>query len=378
MLTGAGCRAPSIESARRDFYAGRLEKADERLQKLPSEGDKDRVLYLMERGAIRQARNELDASTHDWLQAVYELRRNEPYSLSRGAASLVISDRTLIFRGFPYERTLLRAMLAKNFLAGGNWQSAAVEARNIISKQENLGGFPDDAFSRYVAGFCLEMTDDREGAALQYRQANALLENVQIDDRSGRLLPVDNDGATANSAAADPAPGEIEMIVFALGGRVPTGNTTHWDQRLDRMAAGHVTFYHGDRYLGRSYRFSDTGELLTASLNRLRTLQTAKDVTRIVVKETIVQTLFREDEALGMLAGLLLYSTEGPDTRRWETLPRTLHVARFYAPADLESITFVYHDVFGAPIRGRTVAAPLSKRGNKYFMFCRDNPPFPP
>ncbi len=376
LLAGSGCRTTAIHSARRDFYDGRLEKADQRLSKLPPENDKDKVLYLMERGAIRQARNDLDGSTSDWLRAVSVLKYNEPYSFSRGAASLVINDRSLTFRGFPYERTLLRTMLANNFLAQGDWQGAGVEARNIIDTQRNLDGFPDDAFSRYVAGFSLEMTGDREGAALQYRRADALLDHVQIDDRSGRPRPAGG-GAVSGTPPA-PASGEIEMVVFVFGGRSPSGDHGFPANTSGISGGGYAAFSHHGRFLGRSYRFSDTATLLGDSTKRLLALQTARDVTRIVVKETIVQTLFRENESLGVLAGVLLYSTEAPDNRRWETLPRTLHVARFNAPADLDEITIVYRDRFGAPRQQRTVAAPFSKRAGTYFMFCRDTPPFPP
>ena len=57
-----------------------------------------------------------------------------------------------------------------------------------MARLENLGGFPDDAFSRYLAGFCFEMIGDGENAALSYRYAATVLSNaaagVTVDSMS--------------------------------------------------------------------------------------------------------------------------------------------------------------------------------------------------
>ncbi len=372
----SGCRTPSVKSARRHFYAGRLETAEERLGKPPREGNRDKILYLMERGTIRQARHDLEGSTADWIRAADLLERSEAYSLSRGAVSMVSTDRALKFRGFPYEQTLLRTMLAHNFLARGEWQSAGVEARNIIEKLENRKGFPDDAFSRYVAGFCLEMNNDREGAALQYRIANNLLEYPHIVERSGRLQTDESSGSQLGAMHTNAVRETIEMVIFAFGGRNPYRDRLS-PSKASGKADAHFEFYHRGSYLDRSYQFSDTGMLLEESLKRRETLQTTKDITRFVLKEGIIYKLLKENDALGLLAAVFLYGTEAPDTRRWETLPRSLQVARFEAPHDLEKLTVVYRDGFGMTRHRRTVSAPLSRRGNIYFLFYRDEPPFP-
>ncbi len=376
LLALSGCRTPSLETARGHFYANNIEQADQQLEELPRDHHKNQVLYLMERGTIRQAGNNLEASTDDWLRAVRLLEANEAYSLSRGTTSLMVNDQSLRFRGFPYERTLLRAMLAKNFLARGQWQSAAVEARNIIAQLEDLNGFPDDAFSRYVAGFSLEMNHDHEGAALQYRMADALLDGLFIDDRTGRirLTPAPETPPQAPTALA---PDQAELVVFVMTGRSPPGEATFLETGPVAMT-GYAEFYDHGNYLGRSYRFSDINSLLADSRQRTLVLQVVKDVSRIIVKETIIQAILRENRDLGLLAGILLYGTERPDTRRWETLPHALQVARFDCPADMTQITIVYRDHAGRVHQTRTVAAPFSGRDRRLFFFCRDTPPFPP
>ena len=47
------------------------------------------------------------------------------------------------------------------------WDDAAVEGRNIIQHLSDRKGFPDDPFSRYIAGLSLELIGDHSNAALQ-------------------------------------------------------------------------------------------------------------------------------------------------------------------------------------------------------------------
>ena len=70
----------------------------------------------------------------------------------------------------PFERRADVRILAKDYLAAPNWDYAAICARNII-KLEALDGFPDIAYGRFIAGFCLELINDEGNAAIQYRSS---------------------------------------------------------------------------------------------------------------------------------------------------------------------------------------------------------------
>ena len=130
------------------------------------------------------------ACAQDWRRAGELDAKLDTYSISKGASSLVVNDRMLAFRGMPFERTLMYAFLAKDYFADSNWDYAAICARNIIKKLENLDGFPDIAYGRYMAGFCLELISDEGNATTQYRAAEKLLKsNVLIDPLSGDIMP---------------------------------------------------------------------------------------------------------------------------------------------------------------------------------------------
>ncbi len=403
-LLGGGCSTP-LGAARRDFYAGRFERADQALSNAPPARDK--ALYLMERGTIRQARGAYPESARDYIAASDELARLQTYSVSKGATSLVINDNVQDFSGVPYERTLLHAFTAHNHLALADWDNAAVEARRIITslQPEHRGTYPEDAYSRYVAGFCLEMIDDDSNAALQYSKASALAKRAAIKPATGRLTPkraaakpavgkaetgqmppIPPVELPASPPAGPPAvpPAEVpaelqrgtntaELVCFILAGRLPAPEADGYGYEAELPVYAEIR-YRGQR-LGRSHILADTAELasLTAQKEALR--KAAKTATRVVIKKVISHQVEQKNESLGVLTWLLLLLLEQPDTRCWETLPRWLEVARVNCPADLKEFDVVFKTPAGTPVRTLHVTQPIQRRRNILVAVCRDLAP---
>jgi len=371
-LTGllAGCSTPPLQTARANFYAGRFEQANTNLAAIPK-GNKDEVLFLMERGMIRQNLGQYEASALDWRRAGELDAKLDTYSISQGASSLIVNDRTLSFRGMPFERTLMYAFLAKDYLADSNWDYAAICARNIIKKLEALDGFPDIAYGRYMAGFCLELINDEGNAAIQYRAAARVLkDNILIDALSGDILPKTNAiSAVTPIAKAALKTEPAELVCFISFGRMPAGEI-YGD--FYSQFPPYAEIYCEDEYLGRSYPFANTAALMAASQRRLAAIQMAKDAARIATKVAISEAVKQQNNALGALTLLALFAMEAPDTRCWETLPLWLEVARVPCPANLKSYTVVFKSASGAPLGKKVITAPLSRRGNTFISFCRD------
>lgn len=366
----AGCASPPLQSARANFYAGRFAQANTNLATIPKD-DKDEILYLMERGMIRQNLGQYKGSALDWRRAGELDATLDTYSVLQGASSLIVNDRTLSFRGMPFERTLMYAFLAKDYLADSNWDYAAICARNIIKKLEALDGFPDIAYGRYMAGFCLELINDEGNAAIQYRAAERLLtSNVLIDPLSGDIMPTTNVvKATMSIAKAALQTEPAELVCFITLGRLPVGEI-YGD--FYAQFPPYAEIYCNDEYLGRSYPFANTAALMGTSQRRLAAIQLAKDATRIATKIAITEAVKQQNDALGTLVWLVLFAMEAPDTRCWETLPLWLEVARVPCPADLKSYTVVFKSAAGATLGSKIITAPIARRGHTFISFCRD------
>ncbi len=370
----AACATQALNAARSDFYAGRFDAANRVLDRsLPST---DRVLFLMERGTIRLFLGDYENSIKDLVEAADEAELLATYSVSRGGASMVVNDTVQSYRGFPYERTLLHAFAAKAHLARGDWELMAVESRRAIDTltPEARGDYPDCAYARYLAGFGLEMIGDPSNAALQYREAGRLLNTIAIDEQTGRLAPR---AGTNDLARIDSTPWPSELVCFVMSGHAPRGNNV-WRDDFTIQGSGYAEIVADGRLLGRSYALSDTMDLAFTTEQKEIARRMVKTVARVAIKESIAKQLEQNDEFLGALARFVLIGLlEQPDTRRWETLPRYLQVARVPCPPDLTSFTVVYRSNNGVELRREEISQPLQRRGLTYVSFCRDLAPRP-
>ncbi len=387
----SGCATHRLSSARSDFYAGRLDNAEHTLTsgRVPK---RDRVLFLMERGTVRQAMGDYEGSSRDFIEAYDILVELETYSLSRGTGSLIINDTIRNFVGDPFERTLLHAMTAQNHFARGHWDNAAVEARRIVRSlsEDKRKNYPDEPWSRYVAGLAFELIDDPSNAALQYRRANEQVSRVEIDPDTGRLAyapPPETETNETNetyNAWPEPPPEPEhnaptswtdELVVFLQLGRAPRGGAPIGASTY-RAPPVHAEIHADGKYLGRSYLLADTAHLKVETQRARALRDITRTVSRIAIKEGIaVAVESQHNELAGDLTRLILLGLlEQPDVRSWETLPRWLHVARVPAPPDLTSYTVVLKSASGKTIRSVDVQQPLQRRRPISTSFFRDSP----
>ena len=371
-VLASGCASTSLNDARRDYYSGNYQKAADELEE-KGFSEKDRVLFKMERGMIRQAAGNFDGSTEDFLDAHETLEVMTAISVSQDSASMLINDNVQDFQAVPFERTLLHAFTAKNHLLQSNWENAAVEARRIIQSlsAEVKKDYPDDAYSRYMAGFCLSLMGDWSNAALQYREAGKLLTDLTINERTGFITP----GTNAITGPAMASTGGYELVVFTLIGRSPTGNELH-NQHRPVLAAGHAEIVIDGVVAGRSHALTDTVNLAFTTKQKDAIRDMAKTVSRIAIKEATAYQLDKENELLGALYRIIMIGLlEQPDVRRWETLPRSLQVARVKCPENPGRIEVRFVHSPGAVGRTISLTTPLPQKNRTYIAVVRDSQP---
>jgi hypothetical protein len=260
---------------------------------------------------------------------------------------------------------------ADNYLARGNWDDAAVEARRITKLQSDQarGDNKDDAYSRYVAGFCFEMAGDYSSARFEYRKAAALCREVHIDEQTGALSRRSND--VVSVAASD----THELVCLVALGRSPMGESV-FNGRRSFEHPPYAEIQVNGRTLGRSYALADVAEMAFEAAKQDALKRMAKTAARVAVKETIAYQLDKEDELLGALARIILFGfLEQPDYRRWETLPHWFSVARVPCPPDLKEFDVIFKSPSGIQLGRQHIVNPLQKNGKVFVSFCRDIQP---
>jgi hypothetical protein len=382
----SGCSTP-LTGARANFYAGHFAEAEASLTNVVPR-PKDKVLFLMERGTIRQQRGEYADSTKDYIAAAAEIDRLWTISASKGATSFVVNDNVQDFSGAPYERTLLEVLNAHNFLAQGDWDNAAVGARRVIRSldPDRRGGYPEDAYSRYLAGFCLAMIDDDSNATIQYHKADELARRATIDPHTGRVGYKSPAAVATNASKNAEAPllpplqpvppvpagsNTAELVCFVLTGRTPPG-----DANPALVEAFSLPMYaeirHHGQVLGRSYVLTDTGELARQTAEKEAVGKAIKTGIRVAIRAALAIWAEQKHEGLGVPLFMLLMMLEEPDVRRWETLPQQLQVARVPCPPDLKDFDIVFRASGGATVRTLHITQPIAHRRNIFVAVVRD------
>ena len=367
MLAGVvGCASPSLRRSRSRFYSGSFEEAAETFNESPTR-NRDHVLMLMERGTAWQAASEHQRAVEDWLEAADLIRALDYIRLSETASSLIINDATQTYSGRPYERALLHSFTAKSFFMLGQWHSAAVEARLIADGLENLNGFPDDPYTRYVAATAFELIRDFNGSRIEYTKADELTSQIRIDPTTGIITP------GTNAPAEPPSPPERELILFSGIGRAPMFNMGPPAQNARWGSGPYVEIRQGNKILGRSHTLMTTTSLARDTERRIAAIQTAKTVTRIVIKESIASAVEENNTLLGGMLRIFLYATEAPDTRSWQTLPNWLQVARVPLPDnDVHEIQLNFKSSGGTTLKTQTIdIRELPETDGKYIYQTR-------
>jgi hypothetical protein len=174
--------------AQNAFVNGRYDEAIQRMQKLDPP-DRDKLLQLMELGTFYHAKADYDGSNGAFLEAskkIQEYDDRAAVSLRDSgafAASLLINDKTLPYRGAPFERVLVHMYLAMNYLMQRNLEDARVEI---------LQGYAVQKSSREEHEKSIAQT--RQDAAKQKLETPQLLGKIQESyaDQRGLLAEAGN------------------------------------------------------------------------------------------------------------------------------------------------------------------------------------------
>ena len=369
ILIVCGCSTPALDQARRHYYAGTPQAGIDILNEA-SIPDRDRILFLMERGSLYQSLELYEESARDFDEANALLAKMDTLSVSRGATSMVINDNMLQFYGYPFERTYLHVMASLNYLARGDWQGAGVEGRRIINSltPEVRGDFPEDAFSRYLAGLCMELVDDPSNARVEYRKASTISDVVDVSDM-GFFVPdgvVDHEDAATQPTG--PAAGQAHVVCMIFVGRI-----ADYSAGARRGAPGKpcVSLMHNGEVLGEAYVLADLGLLAAASEREEAAKSAAKGTARVAGKWAVSRQVAEQNEIAGSLLWLTLLMLEQPDFRHWETLPRYVYVARVPCAADLDSLDVVVRGAGAGPRREASITRPVQQQGLLLVTFDR-------
>ncbi|SPP65991.1 conserved hypothetical protein [Nitrospira lenta] len=179
LLTACGPSVNRYLLIEQSLAAGDAKQADAIVQQAEkSYGEKNRLLYDMDRGMTLQLAGEYPQSSAVLEQAEEEVERLYTRTVRSEAAAFLINDNVLPYEGDAYEHVMINVVKALNYAAQGQFQDALVEARRIDHRLNVLTDtvkdktrYHEDGFARYLTGILYEATGDMNNAFIAYRMA---------------------------------------------------------------------------------------------------------------------------------------------------------------------------------------------------------------
>lgn len=181
LLITAGCATyyeQNIEF-QKQFVSGNIDKASQTLDKTaPKPNDRNRLLYLLQKGVVTQMQGEYEESNR-WMEDAYIYTEDMRKTYAQQALSLLTNPMMVPYLGEDFEVVHINYYKALNYLRLGQYDEALVECRRINLKLNQLNDkytnrknrYRRDAFALNVMGIIFEAAGELNDAFIAYRNA---------------------------------------------------------------------------------------------------------------------------------------------------------------------------------------------------------------
>lgn len=353
-LAGASCSSfyedypdtawPGLDS----MDHGDFQQAAEYFSGIEGTMGSDVFLGHAEAGMAWHVAGQLKRATEEWLAAAEILDGfgDRPTvsgrSMSEGALSMFINDKTIPYDGEGFEAALLHGFLAWDFLRMGDLDGAMVEVQRGYDierfEEERYGTtYGMNRFARFVAALAQEFDG---------RPDEAEIDLVRLEEDAG-THPAVQYSLERVRGGARPATLVVVFERDRMAEKVERSMVFYTRRSMGQLAVPSFDESHGDpgalRVLlsgsdaGTTSTLEDVEEVARKNLEDRIAWITAKAMARAAIKTVIVDQAAEavaneHGDWAGLLVGLLgsavNIASESADLRSWLTLPREIQVLR--------------------------------------------------
>jgi hypothetical protein len=346
----AGCAVSNLNKAREKFYADQPQKASEILSEKGA-SKRDRLLFLMEKGAVLHRLEQYEGSIKEFLSASKLIEQQEVISLSRQTTSLVTTEWVTEYKGEYCERLWIHTYLMMNYLLLNKYEDALVEAKQALKIfQKHPKSLANAYFTRALIALCYDNLQELNDAYIEYKKLAELLPDLsQVSTdlfRLSRALGFAEDieyykkYLSKQKLLSIKETPTAELVIFAGLGRssfktpkniiLPPSIRFSFVKYTDRYSKSEdVIFLDSTNHFPALAITSNLGRVARASLEERRARIITKELTRVAAKEALAQAVQKNSGDLAAaIVRAILFVAEEPDTRSWQTLPARLTLLR--------------------------------------------------
>ncbi|MEO0334930.1 MAG: hypothetical protein AAF202_00945 [Pseudomonadota bacterium] len=389
----SGCASYQMQMSRTQtmIRSGNARDFAESIKEKAFADGKDQVVFLLEYGTAMQIAGDYEESNKAFLLAEELTEVKDYYSISNISASILTSAAVEQYKGEDYEKVLINAMLAINFLMMGNQEAAMVETRKLNDKLykykfEAKRNYEQNPFAFYLAAMIREEDKDWDGAFIDYQRVQKLNPTVNY-------LKYDLVRSAANARRYSEvkkfkskyglktdhrlAKGQGEIVMVYLQGWGPQKKPNLQWRSIPELHRRYSTtrkmkLVVDDKMEAFSEPVYNASDVAIKTLNDAYAGIIAKRIAGRVAKKAVADQLAKENELLGAIAHVGLIVSDRADLRHWFTLPNSFQVARIAVPAGEHSVSAEGLTEAGAGsgelMKPQTVTV---KAGKKAFLLFR-------
>lgn len=351
VLLISGCAAAPIRDARNAFYNRSPDAAVQAVSETKEVGDRDRLLWLMEKGAILHHAGRYKESSDVLLEASRLMEKQDIINMGQQTASVMTNDWVTEYKGEYSERLWVHTYLMMNFLMQHRYEGALVEAKKALKLfKEHPEPLERAYFTRALIALCYDNLRLYNDAYIEYKKlADALPDPAAVAPdlyRLARRLGFEEDARRYGALVPEshrlkPPSSQAELVILAGTGKgpvkvssdivVPPSIRFSFPRYVRKSAPqAVVTVSDSSGLLNGTLITTDVTAVAEASLSARAARMAFKETARAALKESVARAVERKnDELVSVLVRAILFIMEEPDTRAWETLPGGLTLARF-------------------------------------------------
>lgn len=393
LLSSCATYQSKVDHARDAMRRGQPIEAVKDLEPLANKDDKDQLVYLLDYATALQQTGQYKESARQFERAEKIADIQDYHSLSKVASSLILSEEMIQYKGDDYEKVLINAVNAVNYLELGDLDEALVEVRKLNNKlykfkYEAKRDYEQNPFAFYLSALIWEADRKFDDAYIAYKQAYELIPDYQ---------PLREDLIRAAIRAQRPDEVEEwkkkfpevqirpewrdkslgEIILVHMQGWGPRKRPRPGAQRFPYLVpiasmVQSAQLSVSETQSAISAPVFSVQQVAIKTLNDDYARLVASRVAGVATKAVLADQIRQKNELLGAIAWVALNAADRADLRQWSTLPQSFQIARLPVKAGRYKISVVGLDGSGSPTNDRMADRAVEvKAGKKVFVGWR-------
>jgi hypothetical protein len=338
-----------VETARKDLAAHDAAKAVATLKPLAEEDGKDQLVYLLDYAIALQLSGNYKESAKILGKAEKIADIQDYTSLSREASSLILNAEMVQYKGDDYEKILINAVNAINYLMMNQLDDALVEVRRVNEKlykfkYEAKKNYEQSPYASYLSAMIWEADGRFDDSYIDYKKAYELVPNyeplhtdlIRAAIRAHRDEDVQKwkkefPDVQIGTEFKDPKAGELILIYQQGWG--PRKYPRPGAPRFPKLFPVAVNARKAELEIMGIDKIQTTSIYSVQDVG-IKTLENdyagivAKRLAGVATKAVLSDQIRQKNQLLGDLAFIALNVADRADLRQWSTLPETFQIAR--------------------------------------------------